>query len=73
MRNALNDEWDKRGVEKGREYAILTDEISKAWSGMTTRKYKNLKGLTKEKSKRMQVLPIVKKQQRVIGGNRIRG
>ena len=48
IRNALTDEWDKRGVEKGREYAILTDEISKAWSGMTTRKYKNLKGLTKE-------------------------
>ena len=48
MRNALTDEWDKRGVEKGREYAILTDEISKAWSGMTTRKYKKLKGLTKE-------------------------
>ena len=48
VRNALTDEWDKRGVEKGREYAILTDEISKAWSGMATRKYKNLKGLTKE-------------------------
>ncbi len=48
VRNALTDEWDRRGVEKGREYAILTDEISKAWSGMTTRKYKNLKGLTKE-------------------------
>ena len=48
VRNALTDEWDKCGVEKGREYAILTDEISKAWSGMTTRKYKNLKGLTKE-------------------------
>ena len=48
VRNALTDEWDKRGVEKGREYAILTDEISKAWSGMTTRKYKKLKGLTKE-------------------------
>ena len=48
VRNALTEEWDKRGVEKGREYAILTDEISKAWSGMTTRKYKNIKGLTKE-------------------------
>ena len=48
VRDALTDEWDKRGVEKGREYAILTDEISKAWSGMTTRKYKKLKGLTKE-------------------------
>lgn len=43
VRNALTDEWDKHGVEKGREYAILTDEISKAWSGMTTRKYKNRK------------------------------
>ncbi len=48
VRNALTEERDKRGVEKGREYAILTDEISKAWSGMTTRKYKNFKGLTKE-------------------------
>ena len=48
IRNELTDEWDKRGVEKGREYAILTDEISKAWSGMTTRQYKNLKGLKKE-------------------------
>lgn len=48
IRNELTDEWNKRGVEKGREYAILTDEISKAWSGMTTRQYKNLKGLKKE-------------------------
>ena len=48
VRNALTDEWDKHGVQKGIEYAILTDEITKAWSGMTTRKYKNLKGLTKE-------------------------
>ena len=48
VRNALTDEWDKHGVEKGREYAILTDEISKAWSGMRTREYKKLKGLTKE-------------------------
>ena len=48
VRNALTDEWDKHGVQKGLEYAILTDEITKAWSGMTTRKYKNLKGLTKE-------------------------
>ncbi|MBE7014724.1 MAG: phage antirepressor protein [Ruminococcaceae bacterium] len=48
VRNALTDEWDKHGVRKGVEYAILTDEITKAWSGMTTRKYKNLKGLTKE-------------------------
>ena len=48
MRNALTDEWDRHGVQKGVEYAILTDEITKAWSGMTTRKYKNLKGLSKE-------------------------
>ena len=48
VRKELTDEWDKRGVKKGAEYAILTDEISKAWSGMTTRQYKNLKGLKKE-------------------------
>ena len=48
IRNELTDEWSKRGVEKGREYAILTDEISRAWSGMTTRQYKRLKGLKKE-------------------------
>lgn len=48
IRNELTDEWQKRGVEKGREYAILTDEISRAWSGMTTRQYKQLKGLKKE-------------------------
>lgn len=48
VRKELTDEWDSRGVKKGVEYAILTDEITKAWSGMSTRKYKNLKGLTKE-------------------------
>lgn len=48
IRNNLTDEWDKRGVQKGVEYAILTDEITKAWSGMKTREYKNLKGLKKE-------------------------
>ena len=48
IRNELTDEWQKRGVQKGREYAILTDEISKAWSGMTTREYKGYKGLKKE-------------------------
>ena len=48
IRNELANEWQQRGVEKGREFAILTDEISKAWSGMTTRQYKNLKGLKKE-------------------------
>ena len=48
VRNELTEEWRTRGVKKGRDYAILTDEIIKAWSGMTTRKYKDLKGLTKE-------------------------
>ena len=48
VRKELTDEWETRGVEKGIEYAILTDEITKAWSGMSTRQYKNLKGLTKE-------------------------
>ena len=48
VRNALTDEWQKNGVSKGVEYAILTDEITKAWSGMSTRQYKNLKGLKKE-------------------------
>lgn len=48
VRNELTAEWQTRGVEQGREYAILTDEITKAWSGMTTRQYKNLKGLKKE-------------------------
>ena len=48
IRNELTEEWQKRGVEKGKEYAILTDEITRTWSGMTTRQYKNLKGLKKE-------------------------
>ena len=48
VRKELTDEWDARGVRKGVEYAILTDEISRAWSGMSTRQYKNLKGLKKE-------------------------
>lgn len=48
VRKELTDEWDDRGIQKGVEYAILTDEIAKAWSGMTTRQYKNLKGLKKE-------------------------
>ena len=48
VRNALTDEWKARGVEKGIEYAILTDEITKAWSGMSTKQYKHLKGLKKE-------------------------
>ena len=48
IRKELTDEWDARGVQKGVEYAILTDEITRAWSGMSTRQYKNLKGLKKE-------------------------
>ncbi len=48
VRKELTDEWETRGVQKNVEYAILTDEISRAWSGMTTRQYKKLKGLTKE-------------------------
>lgn len=47
-RKELTDEWQAHGVEQGREYAILTDEITKAWSGMNTRQYKRLKGLKKE-------------------------
>ena len=48
VRNELIGEWNTHGVQKGIEYAILTDEITKAWSGMTTRQYKSLKGLKKE-------------------------
>ena len=48
VRKELTDEWDDRGVKQGVEYAILTDEITRAWSGMTTRQYKRLKGLKKE-------------------------
>ena len=48
VRNALTAEWQKSGVQQGREYAILTDEITRTWSGMSTRQYKNLKGLKKE-------------------------
>ena len=48
VRNNLTDEWRNRGVKKGAEYAILTDEISRAWSGMTTKEYKKYKGLKKE-------------------------
>ncbi len=48
IRNELTEEWKARGIRPGKEYAILTDEITHAWSGMTTRQYKNLKGLKKE-------------------------
>ncbi|MBR1686373.1 MAG: hypothetical protein IJ708_14655 [Clostridia bacterium] len=47
-RKELTDEWQDRGVRQGVEYAILTDELTQAWSGMTTRQYKTLKGLKKE-------------------------
>lgn len=48
VRKELTDEWEARGVQKGVEYAILTDEITKAWAGLTTREYKDLKDLKKE-------------------------
>ena len=48
VRKDLTNEWDKHGVKKGLEYAILTDEITKAWSGNTTKEYKKLKNLKKE-------------------------
>ena len=47
-RKELTDEWRDRGIRQGKEYAILTDELTRAWSGMSTRQYKNLKGLKKE-------------------------
>ena len=47
-RKELTDAWNDHGVQEGKEYAILTDEVTKAWSGMNTRQYKNLKGLKKE-------------------------
>ena len=48
MRKELTDEWKARGVQKDKEYAILTDEMTKAWSGLSVREYKDLKGLRKE-------------------------
>lgn len=48
VRKELTDEWETRGVIKGQEYAILTDEITRAWSGFTIRQYKNFKNLKKE-------------------------
>lgn len=48
VRKELTDEWENRGVKKGQEYAILTDEITKAWSGFSVKQYKNHKGLKKE-------------------------
>ncbi|OGY84795.1 MAG: hypothetical protein A3F54_03315 [Candidatus Kerfeldbacteria bacterium RIFCSPHIGHO2_12_FULL_48_17] len=48
IRKAITDEWEKRGVKEGLEFAILTNEITQAWAGLTTKEYKNLKGLKKE-------------------------
>ncbi|MDR0967507.1 MAG: hypothetical protein LBL75_01595 [Rickettsiales bacterium] len=48
VRKMMTDEWDKGGIKKGQEYAILTDEIYKCWAGLSTKNYKKLKGLTKE-------------------------
>jgi protein-disulfide isomerase-like protein with CxxC motif len=48
MRKELTDEWQRVGIQTGKEYAILTDEMTKAWTDMTTRQYKDLKGLSKE-------------------------
>lgn len=48
VRKELTDEWKDRGVKQGKEFAILTDEITRAWAGMSTRQYKKLKGLKKE-------------------------
>ena len=48
VRKELTDEWESRGIKKGQDFAILTDEITKAWSGLDTREYKRLKGLKKE-------------------------
>lgn len=60
VRKELTDTWQEHGVKAGKEYAILTNEISKAWSGMTTREYKNLKGLKKENLRdNMSTLEIV--------------
>ena len=48
MRKELTDEWKAHGVEKEKDYAILTNEMTKAWSGLTVQEYKELKGLKKE-------------------------
>jgi len=48
IRKELTDEWEKRGVKKGQEYAILTDEITKAWSGFSTKQYKVFKELKRK-------------------------
>ena len=67
VRNELTAEWQERGVQQGKEYAILTDEITKAWSGMTTRQYKKLKGLKKENLRdNMSTMEIVLNIQQIL-------
>ena len=74
VRKELTDEWDARGVQKGVEYAILTDEISRAWSGMTTRQYKTLKGLTKENLRdNMTTLELVLNMETARAGGKVAG
>lgn len=68
-RKELTDQWQTHGVEKGKEYAILTDEVTRAWSGMNTRQYKNLKGLKKE-NLRDNMSNIIKKVQGVIASRK---
>ncbi len=51
-RKQLTDVWKENGIEDAKEYAILTNEIYKTWSGMTSKEYKEYKGLRKRKSKR---------------------
>ncbi len=48
VRKELTDEWEARGVKKGQEFAVLTDDITQAWSGFSTKEYKNFKGLKKQ-------------------------
>ena len=52
MRKELTDEWKTRGIELEQDYAILTNEMTRAWSGMSVRQYKDLKGLKKRKPTR---------------------
>ena len=73
VRKELTDEWEARGVQKNVEYAILTDEISRAWSGMTTRQYKRLKGLTKENLRDHQPETFSENQEIARRGGRIAG
>ena len=73
VRKELTDEWDARGVQKGVEYAILTDEISRAWSGMTTRQYKTLKGLTTEISKQKEPVTFSENIETARAGGKVAG